>query len=437
MINIVHIFVPLVLLLSNQVFASRTCDTLRYGSPESAGMLAKPLQDMVANMTAFTQSRNWGAATHQKVLPVEPGGTTLIARNGIIVSHFAFGKRSLWASVNGYNGTELPIDKQEATTKDTIYDMASLTKMFTTVAALRCIDRRQLTLNGTVASWLSSFAVNGKENITLQQLLTHTSGLQPDPMPGLWSGTYPTYAEKVNAILNQTLQYTPGSRFVYSDLNFMTLMLVIETVTRKPLDENIREYTSAMGMKDTFFNRNNVEDIRQKPRMAVQEFQIDVLGPDEPKRPQPIRGTVHDENAWALNGVSGHAGLFSTALDTARFCQMILNNGSYAGHQILSKESVDMIFTNYNARFGDGYGHGAGFELDQYYTAGPMANLQAASHTGFTGTSMVIDRASGTLFIHMASRVHPSRNWSSNNIVRETVGAWVATALGRKVKFPF
>lgn len=170
--------------------------------------------------------------------------------------------------------------------------------------------------------------------------------------------------------------------------------------------------------------------------MATQEFQKDVVPGLEPERPQPVRGTVHDENAWALDGVSGHAGLFSTALDTARFCQMILNNGTYNGQRILTQEAVDLVFTNFNARFGAGNAHGVGFELNQYYTAGPMANLQAASHTGFTGTSLVVDRASGTLFVHLANRVHPSRNWSSNNVARETLGAWVATALGRTVQFP-
>ncbi|GIJ99652.1 hypothetical protein Aspvir_003653 [Aspergillus viridinutans] len=144
-------------------------------------------------------------------------------------------------------------------------------------------------------------------------------------------------------------------------------------------------------MHDAFFNRGNIEGpaFPFYPRMAAEEYQIDVLGPMEPQRPKPVRGTVHDENAWALNGVSGHAGLFSTVEDTAI-----------------------------------------------YYTAGPMASLQTASHTGFTGTTLVIDRPSNTFFLLFANRVHPSRNWSSNNIVREALGYWVAKSLGRDVSFP-
>lgn len=413
-------------------------DALRYGTPESVGMLSKPLEDMVANLTRFTEARNWGTKTSNQTVPIEPGGTTLVAHNGVIVSHFALGKRNLWEAVNGSRGTMLPPGERENATIDTIYDMASLTKLYTTIAGLRCIDQGLITLNGTVASYLPDFAANGKESITILQLLTHTSGFAADPEVGLWMPQYPTYESRVEQILNETLQNAPGSTFLYSDINFMTMMLVIEQVTGKKLDDVVHEYTSLLGMEDTFFNRGNVEgsDFPFYNRMATQEFQEVVLGEEEPQRPQPVRGTVHDENAWGLNGVSGHAGLFSTVLDTAKFCQMILNNGTYGGKRILSQESVDLIFTNFNARFGTDAYHGVGFELDQYYTAGPMANLLSASHTGYTGTSLVIDRASNTLFLHFANRVHPSRNWSSNNIVRETLGAWVATALGRDVAFP-
>ncbi|EJP67069.1 beta-lactamase, putative [Beauveria bassiana ARSEF 2860] len=426
-------------MLAPSVTARSCSDVLRAGTPESVGMLSQPLKDMVSNMSHFTEARNWGAATHDQTLPVQPGGTVLVARKGCIVSHFAFGKRNLWASVDGYNGTKLSKSAQEDATVDTIYDMASLTKLFTTVAVLRCLDKGLVTLNGTVVTWLPEFGVNGKEKITLLQLLTHTSGLGADPAIGLWMPQFPTYKSRIDDILSTKPINTPGAKYLYSDLNFMTLMLVVEAVTGERHDDVIKEYTAEIGMEDTFFNRGNIEGVASPyfSRMAAQEFQQAVIPTSyEPPRPQPVRGTVHDENAWALDGVSGHAGLFSTALDTAKFGQMILNNGTYGGRRILSRDSVNLVFTNFNARFGPGNGHGVGFELDQYYTAGPMANSQAASHTGFTGTSLVVDRASGTLFVHLANRVHPSRNWSSNNIARETLGAWVATALGRTVQFP-
>ena len=414
--------------------SNRHGNTLRYGAPESVGMQSSPLRQMVANLTAYTRPANYGAPTHSVIHPVEPGSATLVAHDSTIVSAFAVGKRNLYADVNG---TYLPPGKQEDATVDTIYDMASLTKLFTTVAALRQLDTGKLSLNATVSSYIPEFAVNGKEDITILQLLTHTSGFDADPVPSLFSSNYTTYAERINAIITQKIINPPGSTFLYSDLNFMTMAIVLENFTRIPIDAQIYQYTIPLGMTKTFFNRGNIEG-RRFPfyrDMATQEFQIDVLGPEEPQRPQPVRGTVHDENAWALNGVSGHAGLFSTVGDTAKFCQMILNNGTYGGHRILSHESVDLIFENFNTRF-PGEEHGLGFELNQYYTAGPMASLLTASHTGFTGTSMVIDRGSNSFWLHFSNRVHPDRRWSSNNIVREAVGYWVAKSLGREVAFP-
>lgn len=246
--------------LATAAMANSSCpDVLRPGSPESVGMLSKPLHDMVANMSRFTTARNWGAPTHNQVLPVEPGGTVLVARHGRIVSHFAFGKRNLWASVDGFNGATLPIAAQEEATLDTIYDMASLTKLFTTVAVLRCLDRGLVTLNGTVVTWLPKFGVGGKGNVTMLQLLTHTSGFDADPAVGLWMPAYPTYESRVDAILAAPLKNAPGTTYLYSDLNFMTLMLIVEAVTGQKFDDVVYEFTSAMGMADTFYNRGNME----------------------------------------------------------------------------------------------------------------------------------------------------------------------------------
>ncbi|KAH8812484.1 putative beta-lactamase [Xylogone sp. PMI_703] len=409
-------------------------DVLRYGSPESVGMLSNPLKLMVANMSAYTLPANYGSATHNLVHPIEPGSVTLIGHDSTIVSSFAVGYRNLYANVSG---ALLPAHLQEDATVDTIYDMASLTKLFTTIVALRQLDKKTMGLNATVSSYIPEFAVNGKENITILELMTHTSGFDADPAPSLFSSSYTSYSERIDAIISQKIINQPGSTYLYSDLNYMTLMLVLEKITRRSIDELIYEYTIPLGMKSTFFNRGNVEGpvFPFYHRMATQEFQIAVLGPEEPQRPQPVRGTVHDENAWALNGVSGHAGLFSTVSDTAIFCQMILNNGTYGGHRILSQEVVDLIFTNFNTKF-PGNEHGLGFELNQYYTAGPMRSLLTASHTGFTGTSLVIDRGTNSFWIHFSNRVHPDRGWSSNNLVREAVGYWVGKSLGLDVVFP-
>ncbi|KAJ5103239.1 hypothetical protein N7532_003768 [Penicillium argentinense] len=204
-----------------------------------------------------------------------------------------------------------------------------------------------------------------------------------------------------------------------------------------PFEDLVQSFTKDLGMNSTFFNKRNVgaESLPFYPRMVPTEYQIEVLGPSEPERPQPVRGTVHDENAWALDGVSGHAGFFSSVGDISILCQMILNNGIYNGRRILTSHSVSLMFINFNEKF-PGDEHSIGFELNQFYFSGPMANTLAEGHTGFTGTSLVVDRASDTFMVLLAHAVHPNRNWSSNNIVREALGYWVARSLGREVAFP-
>ncbi|KAK2750032.1 hypothetical protein FQN55_002750 [Onygenales sp. PD_40] len=408
-------------------------DELRFGRPESVGMLSKPLRQLEANLTAYTHAANYSSFTHGEIHPIEPGSVNMVARDNTIVSYFAVGHSTLYADVNG---TYLPKPKRERTKLDTIYDMASLTKIFTTIAALQQLDTGLLVLDATVASYLPEFAVNGKENITIQMLMTHTTGMDADPIPGLYDPQYTSKEQRIEVILSQKLINPPGSKYLYSDLSYMTLMLVLEETTSTPLDELIGELACKLGMKDTFFNRGNVEGpaFPYYKRVATQEFQLDAQGTTVPARPQPVRGTVHDENAWSLDGVSGHAGLFSTVSDTAKLCQMILNNGTYGGQRILEASTVDLIFTNFNAKLDSA--RSLGFELDKYATAGPMANLLTASHTGFTGTTIVIDRPSNTFYLHFANRVHPSRNWSSNGITRQALGYWVAKSLGREVEFP-
>lgn len=414
--------------------AAVTNGVLKDGTPLSVGLLPQPLCEMQTNLSHYTLPANYGESSHNEVHPILPGGSVVVGHDSCIVSSFAFGNASLYADAEGKLLSE---DEWIPASMDTVYDMASLTKVFTAVAALRAMDDGRLSLEEPVASYMPEFAANGKDNVTVRMLLTHTSGFRPDPEPGLYSPKYPTMQQRVDAVIRHALANAPGTKYVYSDLNFMNLRYLLETVTGRPIVDLFQSFTSPLGMTSTFFN-SGIKSPVQTPsynRMAPTEYQIAVMGHQEPQRPQPVRGTVHDENAWALAGVSGHAGLFSTAPDLAKFCQMILNNGMYDGKRILSEKSVDMMFTNFNEKF-PGDAHSIGFELDQYYFSGPMASLQTGGHTGFTGTSLVVDRPSRTFFVMLAHSVHPSRNWSSNNIVRQALGYWVAKALGRNVSFP-
>ncbi|KAM5342652.1 hypothetical protein ACJ41O_013618 [Fusarium nematophilum] len=426
-------------LLLSALLGASTCPAeasfvLKHGRPSSVGMLAKPLQDMVQNISSYAKPRNYGDASRNETRALEPGSANLVVRHGVIVSAFAVGKRNLYADANG---TYLDSADQEDATVDTVYDLASISKLFTAVAVLREVDAGRVRLDEAVASYLPEFAANGKGDIKVIDLLTHTSGLLPLPTPDLWKSYYSSIDERVARLLSLPPQEPRRTEFIYSDIGYMTLRYLLERVTGLNHELLVYSFTIPLGMRSTFYNRGNLEGPLNPfyARTAPTEFEIEAQGPEEPQRPQPVRGTVHDENTWALGGVSGHAGLFSTVEDVAIFCQMILNNGTYEGHRVLSKRTVDLIFTDFNADF-PGNNYGAGFALNQSYTQGSMQSLRTASHSGFTGTTLAIDRPSGTFWLHFSNRVHPSRHWSTNNPVRRAMGYWVARSLGRDVAFP-
>jgi len=400
--------------------------------PLVAATIADPaaLGELEANITAYTVPRNYGSASFNVVRALYPGAVGLVGHEGNIVSHFSTGYAMKYANASG---DTLPVDEWIPLGKDDIFDMASLTKLFTTILGMQQLERGVIALDGKVGSYLPGFNVGGKGNVTVKMLFTHTAGFDADPAPGLWNG-YATLAERKQAVLNTPVINKPGSTYLYSDLSFMSMQLLLEQVTGLQLDDLLqKELVGPLNMTSTFFNRGNIEydrDTLIDKRIASTEYQIEVLGSVEPLRRQPVWGSVHDENAWGLNGVAGHAGLYSSALDLGIFCQMILNNGTFGGVQILRPETVDLIFTDFNTAF-PGNAHGLGFELDQNYWSGPMRSLQTAGHTGYTGTSLAIDRPTSTYWLLLTHRVHPNRNWSNINVARINMGYYVAKALGR------
>ncbi|EIM80588.1 beta-lactamase [Stereum hirsutum FP-91666 SS1] len=396
-------------------------DTLRWGSAQDVGLdpfYVGAFADVAIVNTTFYEGSNHS---------IMPGAVTLAVQDGVVVSHQATGYAYKYAD---YNGTYLPWWEMIPMTRDTIFDLASLTKMFTGTVAGTLMDEGLLTLNASAASYVPLFASNGKgkHNITILNLFTHTSGLLPDPVPDLWTN-YSSIEERIEAFLTTTPEAPPNTEYVYSDINFMTLGHICEVLTNKTLDALIRErITEPLGMSSTRFNPPE----EWKSKIAPTEYQYglpDGVGELEPRRPQPVWGSVHDENAWALGGVSGHAGLFSTAYDLAIFSQMILNNGTYGGKRILQPETVDKFFYNYNTAF-PGDDHGLAWEINQYYWGGLLATNQTIGHTGYTGTSIAIKRDTNTIAILLTNRVHPNRNWGSNNPAREAVGTMLAHSLG-------
>lgn len=384
---------------------------LRYGPPEDAGLNRIPIAAALARAASLTLDQ---PGTHH---PLYSGEVTMLIRHGIVVADQAAGSAVRYADKNG---DLLPSDQQIPVRTDTIFDLASVSKLFTSVVAMQLVEKGRLDLDAPVARYLPEFAVPGKDSITITQLLTHTSGLPEAFTTPLWR--YPTMAERIAAIRNAAPVSAPGTRFRYADLNLMVLQQVMQNLTGKSLDKLVRDgITAPLGMVDTQYNPP--EQLR--PRIAAEEFEV---GPDEPDRGM-VWGQVHDESAWALGGVAGSSGIFGTVHDLAILAQAILNGGEYGGTRILSAASVHAMMTDHSdprAR----HPHGLGFEINEPDYMGWLASPQTVGHTGFTGTSVVIDPRSDSIVIQFSNRVHPNRDWgTSNNKARRLVADGLSAAM--------
>jgi CubicO group peptidase (beta-lactamase class C family) len=380
-------------------------DAARYGTARQAGLVPGPVAAIRDDIASYLQP--------SPTYPEYAGAVALAAHDGVIVAHDAVGYALRYADDKP---TELPADQQIPMRPDTIFDLASMTKLFTSLAAVQLISAGRIGLNTPVAQYIPAFAANGKGDITIRNLLTHTSGLPPDPSPSLCD--YPTHEQQWAAVYAAKPSAPPDTQYIYSDMNMMTMGKVIETVTGKPLDQVVAErITRPLHMRDSMFN----PPASLKPRIAAEEYQ--------PWTGRGIVwGTVHDENAYCVGGVSGHAGMFSTAHDLAILAQALLNGGRYGHARILSPDAVRLLFTNYNQAFPSD-SHGLGFELDQRWYMDGLNSPVTAGHTGYTGTSIVIDPLSHSFVILLTNRVHPSRNWGSNNPSRRAVAHDLAMAL--------
>jgi CubicO group peptidase (beta-lactamase class C family) len=316
------------------------------------------------------------------------------------------------------SGVEFPADRQIPMAEDTVFDLASVSKLFTSLLAVQQIERGTLELEGKVAAYLPEFGAAGKQDITIRQLLTHTSGFRA------WIPLYnaPTYEEKLQLIWNQAPLNPPGSAYLYSDLNLISLQLVLERITGRALDVLLREeITAPLGLTSTRYN----PPTSWRPRIAATE---DARKPWSGLDRGLVWGEVHDENAFSLGGVAGHAGVFSDAWDLAVLGRTLLNGGTYGKARILRPESVALMFTDFNTAF-PGDEHGLGFELYQHWYMGAMATPRTAGHTGFTGTSLVLDPTTDSFLIVLGNSVHPVRTWRSGSAPRAAAGNTMARAV--------
>ncbi|EWC59487.1 Beta-lactamase (Cephalosporinase) [Actinokineospora spheciospongiae] len=377
---------------------------LRPGTPESVGLDPAPIRAAGEAIAAWTGP--------SPTTPLFPGAVSLLVHHGTVVHRQAVGKALRYADGAG---TELPAEQQVPVRADTVFDLASVSKLFTSLAVMCLVEDGRLKVDRRVAGYLPEFGVNGKEQITVRQLLTHTSGLEP--FIPLWRD-WPDEPSRVKAVMDRAPVNPPGSSYVYSDLNLITLGVLVERLSGRSLDAFVADrITRPLGLVDTGYN----PPASKLDRVAATEFQ------SAPPR-GVVRGQVHDENAWSLGGVAGHAGVFSTAADLAVLGQAILNGGSYAGRRVLRPDTVHTMLTNFNGDF-PGNDHGLGFELDQRWYMGGLSGPRTAGHTGFTGTSLVIDPASRSIAILLTNRVHPSRNRGTINMARERLASGLASAM--------
>lgn len=325
-----------------------------------------------------------------------PSAVLLVAPGGVVAGHEAYGDAVRY----GAGATALPAPARVPAQRDTVYDLASITKTVTAVVVLALAERGELDVDGPVAELLPAFRGSGKEAVTVRDLLTHTAGL-PATIE-LWHGPGER-ADLLDRVARTPLAHEPGERYVYSDLGPMLAGLVAERRTGARLDELVAEYvTGPLGMADTGFRPSG----ERLERCAATEAQ--------PWTGRPmIRGEVHDENAWALGGVAGHAGLFGTAADVGALAGLLA--GVSGTSRVLSPEFLELMLADRGA------GNGMGADVGRVPTTGRLASPRTVSHTGFTGTFWVADRRTGSYATLLTNRVHPSRHGGGVNAARVAV----------------
>jgi uncharacterized protein YbbC (DUF1343 family)/CubicO group peptidase (beta-lactamase class C family) len=330
-----------------------------------------------------------------------PGAVLIVGHNGQVIYRKAYGSRALEP-------------RREPMTLDTIFDLASLTKVIvTTTAVMQLVERGKVRLNDPVAKYLPEFKQNGKEDITVRQLLTHYSGLEPDMnLKTAWEGKQTVY----QMAFAEEPQDPPGSRFSYSDINFIVLGALIEQVSGEALDEySTRHIFTPLKMTHTRF----------VPPLARRAGWIEKIAPTQyDENEHMLRGVVHDPTARRMGGVAGHAGLFSTADDLAKFAQALLNGGG----GILSPLSVEKM-TQPEQPPAAPVLRGFGWDIDSPFSSnrGDLLPVGSYGHTGFTGTSLWIDPTTKTYIILLTNAVHPR---GGNAIaLRSKVATAVAAAL--------
>ena len=327
-----------------------------------------------------------------------PGAVVLVGRKGRVVWKKAYGDRVVD-----------PV--HEPMSVDTIFDLASLTKVIATATSIMIlVERGKVRLTDPVSVYIPELKGDGRERLTIEELLIHKSGYAPDfDLHEQWVG----YDEAIKRLIKEPLRTPPGTRFLYSDINYIALGEVVRRVSGMTLDQfALKNIFQPLGMRDTGFRPAHSLTSRIAPT-EKRRGQLNYLGDSEASAGADadvwLRGLVHDPTSFRMNGVAGHAGLFSTASDLAIYCQMILTGGQYRGVRILAPATVAEM-TRPRLVTSTGGTRGLGWDIDTTFSSnrGDIFPLGSFGHTGFTGTSIWIDPSSQMFLIFLSNRVHPN-----------------------------
>ncbi|MEW6302372.1 MAG: exo-beta-N-acetylmuramidase NamZ domain-containing protein [Verrucomicrobiota bacterium] len=351
--------------------------------PQAPTLPAAPSAPLPPTGPVFHEDklRDMDAAILQAITDKKlPGGVLWLERAGT-------------AYLRGYGWRSLEPSREEMTT-DTIFDAASLTKVTATTPCIMLLaERGKVKFDEPVKTYIPEFGGDGRDAVTIRHLMTHTSGLRPGiPSKPAWAG----YDAAIQRACAEQLQSTPGTKFVYSDINFILLGEVVRRASGMPLNEfAAREIFQPLKMNDTGF----LPAADKRPRIAPTE-------PDE--NGVMLRGVVHDPTSRRMGGVAGHAGLFTTARDLARYARMLLNGGALDGVRVLHPRSVELM-TTVQSPAAAGSRRGLGWDIDSSYSGprGKVFPIGSFGHTGWTGTCLWVDPWSRTFYIFMSNRNHP------------------------------
>ena len=434
------------LLLTLPVFAQQTArrplnvpaPKLSVATPESVGMSSERLAKI-------------DEAVLESIARKEtPSAVVLVARKGRIVYRKAFGDRAIEP-------------QREPMTVDTIFDLASLTKIVATATSIMIlVERGKVSLADPVALYIPEFGKFGKERITVEQLMTHRAGLPPDNEIADYVGKT---IDPLQQIYELRPSYEPGTRFVYSDVGFIVAAEIVRRVSTERIDNFARRNIFApLAMTDSYFSpqfaslnqmknalrgtisRETTDPYRSTPLTEAEakpyraladsiESRWKRIAPTEMREGRWMRGEVHDPRAYEMGGVAGHAGLFSTADDLAIFCQMILNKGEYNGVRILAPYTVERMISAQSLP--SSQMRGIGWDVNTSFSSnrGDLFPVGTFGHTGFTGTSIWLDPASETFVVLLTNRVHPNGKGDVTRL-RSFVASIVAGAIAEPPHAP-